>query len=170
MADKAGLEYIAYEAGHGGGMPKNKLCDAYTYALEKLRPILAIDDELTFVDQWGTSTYSCLEYATQPLSDAPKYRAIVDFAEQYNNYVVASLPEAGHGMRAFSTSNHIVEPYVFDLAGRKVITRTPAAPAHTVISPGLYIQRNESGSVFPSVRKWQSPSNAEGHVRRRCTV
>jgi len=138
MADKAGLEYIAYESGILGGMPRNQLYDAYTYALTRLSTVLSIYDEFLFTNQWSpSSTCGALEYFAQPLEDAPKYRALCDFAAKNNGWETGIAPP-GVTIRSSRTTGHVTGAPLFDLRGRMV---SPAASrsAITPLSTGLYL-------------------------------
>jgi len=74
------LKYISYEGGHGGSMPIADLPDAYNYALAKLDTVMDVFAQFTYCQPWSTYRYGSLQYITQPLDEAPKYKTLFDYA------------------------------------------------------------------------------------------
>jgi len=87
MCKQEGMQWISYEGGHGGTMPKNLLKNAYSYTLDKLKEEgCKLYNEFLMSNTWGAKTYGALEYYSQPTADAPKYDAICDFAATNNGF------------------------------------------------------------------------------------
>jgi len=147
MCQSEGLDWISYEGGHGGGMPKSQLNSAYTYTLDKLKDAgLTVYNEFLFSNTWGETTYGALEYFSQPTSEAPKYDAICDFAVANNGFDRSKIDVVSNDITAlapflkFTSSKAnsvsranagILESAIFDLKGRLIPMKTvnPLAPS-----------------------------------------
>ncbi|MCY3017698.1 MAG: hypothetical protein NTW87_01525 [Planctomycetota bacterium] len=90
MADKAGLVLISYEGGQhiatpAAAIPANKdpgMYQVYLDFLNAISPYLTMFNQYTVCGKysnWGC--WGAKEYVTQPLAEAPKYRALVDYLQ-----------------------------------------------------------------------------------------
>lgn len=135
MCQNEGLDWISYEAGHGGRMPKDQLKSAYTYTLGKLKNAgMKVYNEFHLSTTWGRKTYGALEYYSQPVGEAPKYDAICDFAVANNGYDRANVDKlhttvGGVGIRRVAPAGVAARPVralfqqstpVLDMRGRVI--------------------------------------------------
>jgi len=139
LAKEFNMTWISYEGGHGGNMPKSQLKSAYLYALDKLNQHGGLHIEFQFANTWGGHTYGALEYITQPLDDAPKYAAIIEWAQKNNGFTVDIIDHSdGYGrQRVVSTVKGLLIPeerHIFDLQGRLIRPQLGTARSIPVLS------------------------------------
>jgi hypothetical protein len=104
FADQHGVELIAYEGGQSvttgsisvpwyddylAAQRDPRMYDFYTEWLEAIYDVVGADgvnifSSVSHIAQWGA--WGHLEYQDQPLAEAPKYRAVIDFARQLGDF------------------------------------------------------------------------------------
>jgi len=150
MCQAEGLEWISYEAGIGSAtMPVNLMYDAYKYTLSKLKAAgHKVYNEFHLNGTWGAHRYGAIEYITQPIDDAPKYKAICDWTVANNatpGFTIANVDKVEEWETAINYSprtknTFTVNPIgsgmqIFDLHGRLIPNK-----AINQLAPVMYLQ------------------------------
>jgi len=89
-AAAAGMGYISYEGGMGSGKGP-ALYDAYKRIVPQIGQYMETFQQFTAISQWGKSGHwGAMEYLGQPLSEAHKYRALIDMIKDIGQYDAAA--------------------------------------------------------------------------------